>query len=284
MEKNAIADIVGNLNVGADKVQVGYMFYSKRSRSTLSIAKKEQIRRDRKFYIDRVKQLPYMPFETTPLLATLQYSNEKIFSIKREENSLLPRIAVLFNDIKGNDDLNLIQQEAFKLKSQGVEVFTVGIGSSVDYQQLGTIASDSSHVIRVRDHKSIYESISEIAQNICTVYSKMSLDKEELVTTGKDDYRYFRIDLNNLQSPLIEIRVSNLIGVTDVYYSFSERTPTLENSDRKFQIKKKIVNTKIIETSLIFVVPSTDHSTLYFTIAGIEENNTVTVIVKNDDF
>jgi len=120
MEKNAIADIIGNLNlgkfsmmdfnfffhfksyafIGSDKVQTGFMYYSKRSRTTLSLSKKDQVNKKRAFYVDRIKSLPYLPFFNTPLVGAFQMSSERMF-FNREDGTLVPRVALLFNDNKG---------------------------------------------------------------------------------------------------------------------------------------------------------------------------------------
>jgi hypothetical protein len=41
-----------------------------------------------------------MPFLTTPLVKTFQLSSERMF-YKREDGTLVPRVALLFNDNKG---------------------------------------------------------------------------------------------------------------------------------------------------------------------------------------
>ena len=76
------------------------MYYSKRSRTILSLLKKDQVNKKRSTYVDRIKSLPYMPFLTTPLVKTIQMSSERMF-YKREDNALVPRVAILFNDNKG---------------------------------------------------------------------------------------------------------------------------------------------------------------------------------------
>lgn len=76
------------------------MYYSKRLRTILSLSKKDQVNKKRPFYVDRVKSLPYMPFMTTPLVKTLQMSSERMF-VKRQDGSVVPRVALIFNDNKG---------------------------------------------------------------------------------------------------------------------------------------------------------------------------------------
>ncbi len=89
--------------------------------------------------------------------------------------------------------MDSIIEEANKFKSKGIEVFTIGIGAAVDSehsQQLNILASDSNHVMRVRNHESIYESIGEILTKICTIHAKINLDQEvSLINVGKNDYR-----------------------------------------------------------------------------------------------
>lgn len=83
-----------------------------------------------------------------------------------------------------------IAGEASKIKNQGIEVFTVGVGNAIDMQQLNALASDSNHVLTVRNHDSIYESIGDILNSICMVHAKVNLDQVvSLPNLGQDDYR-----------------------------------------------------------------------------------------------
>jgi hypothetical protein len=284
-EKNAIADIVGNLNLGVDMVQVGFMYYSKRLRNTLSLLKKDQNKKKRQFYVDKAKELPYMPFLNTPFVETLRLTTKNMLNIQSSDDDYIkPKVAVLFNDNQSNEDLNLIRQAANELKSKNVQVYTIGIGNSYDIQQLKTIASDENNFISVKNHESIYESISDILENVCTSYALMSFDKKESVNIGENDYRYFKINFPSLTYPFIEIELNELEGYTRVFYSFTNRNPTQENSQSIYKQSKRYNNSKSAIKVLFFEAPSMNLKSLYITVVGIEKVNKAEIIVRNVEF
>ncbi len=71
------------------------------------------------------------------------------------------------------------------------------------------------------------------------------------------------------------------IGILNLYWSFVEPNPTLENSD-SFHRKKK--NTKSNGNLYLFYAPSMDVKTLYLTIFGVENVNDIKFTVSNIDF
>ena len=286
-EKNAIADIVGNLNLGVDMVRVGFMYYSKRLRNTLSLLKKDQNKKKRQFYVDKAKELPYMPFLNTPFVETLRLTTKNMLNIQsNDDSSIKPKVAVLFNDNKSNEDLNLIRQAANELKSKNVQVYTIGIGNSYDIQQLKTIASDENNFLSVKSHESIYESISDILENVCTSYALMSFEKQESISMGENDYRYFRINFSSLTFPFIEIELNELEGFTKVFYSFTNRNPTQENSQSIYKKSKRYNNNSKSSATkvLFFEAPSMNLKSLYITVVGIEKVNKAEIIVRNVEF
>jgi len=284
-EKNAIADIVGNLNLGVDMVQVGFMYYSKRLRNTLSLLKKDQNKKKRQFYVDKAKELPYMPFLNTPFVETLRLTTKNMLNIQSSDDDYIkPKVAVLFNDNQSNEDLNLIRQAANELKSKNVQVYTIGIGNSYDIQQLKTIASDENNFISVKNHESIYESISDILENVCTSYALMSFDKKESVNIGENDYRYFKINFPSLTYPFIEIELNELEGYTRVFYSFTNRNPTQENSQSIYKQSKRYNNSKSAIKVLLFEAPSMNLKSLYITVVGTEKVNKADILVRNVEF
>ncbi len=284
-EKNAIADIVGNLNLGVDMVQVGFMYYSKRLRNTLSLLKKDQNKKKRQFYVDKAKELPYMPFLNTPFVETLRLTTKNMLNIQSSDDDYIkPKVAVLFNDNQSNEDLNLIRQAANELKSKNVQVYTIGIGNSYDIQQLKTIASDDNNFMSVKNHESIYESISDILENVCTSYALMSFEKEESINMGENDYRYFRINFPSLTYPFIEIELNELEGYTRVFYSFTNRNPTQENSQSIYKQSKRYNNSKSATKVLFFEAPSMNLKSLYITVVGTEKVNKAQIKVRNVEF
>lgn len=97
--------------------------------------------------------------------------------------------------------------------------------------------------------------------------------------------RYFKIDLTNLISTFFTIEIIESVGMTDVYYSFEERNPTLENSENFYRKKfAKHADEKSISNFFLIEAPSMNVKTLYFTIVGVDDENEIQFTVKNEDF
>jgi hypothetical protein len=274
MEKNALSEITGRLDVGLDKIQLGLMYYSQRTKKMLGFSLRDQSNK-KPFFIGKTQQLPYMPYLRTPLVSAILQSNQHIFSIKRDEN--VPRIAVIFNDQSSDEPLSQIAQEANNLKNQGVEIFVVAIGNYVDINQLNAIASSPNNIIRVQGHQFIYEKISEITEKICKVNSQVYLGREESINLSENDFRYFKLSFP-VGIEYLEIEVNEFNGLTDVYYSFSFQNPTYENSDNMF----RKVTKRGITSSFLVDVPS-NTNLLYFTVHGIDKMNEIKFVVRQID-
>ena len=275
-EKNAISEMIGRLNVGLDKVHVGYLYYSHRTRRTATLTRKEQSNK-KTYFIERAQKLPYIPFYTTPLGYALAQSSEQIFNSRRD--TYVPRVAVLFNEGSSTEDLSYITNQANNLKSQGVEIFAVSIGNESNDQQLRSIVSSPSNLIKVDSHEFIFEKLTEITHKICSVNIPVYLDRVENILTGKYDYRYFKLDLTGLRSDIIQIEIEEKTGYSVVFHSFEEKNPTFENS-KSFYKKSSMKSEKVITDSYITIVPP-GATTLYFTIEGIGEINELNLLAQN---
>ena len=138
--------------------------------------------------------------------------------------------------------------------------------------------------ISVKNHESIYESISDILENVCTSYALMSFDKKESVNIGENDYRYFKINFPSLTYPFIEIELNELEGYTRVFYSFTNRNPTQENSQSIYKQSKRYNNSKSAIKVLLFEAPSMNLKSLYITVVGTEKVNKADILVRNVEF
>lgn len=237
----------------------------------------------RSYFIDRAQNLPYIPFYTTPLGFALAHSNEQIFTIKR--NSLVPRVALVFNEGTSTENAGYIKSQADLLKNQGIKIIAVAIGSDTSIQQLSQVVSDPhTDIIQVTDHDSIFDKVNEITKKVCHLNARVYFDRKESILSGKLDYRYFELDIRGRRSDLIEIEVEELNGITNLYYSFTNKNPTYETSEKFYKTTRKRSESseKIISSSLIFVDPGVEK--VYFTIEGIAVSNQINLIVKNIDF
>jgi hypothetical protein len=268
--------MIGRLNVGLDKVHVGFLYYSHRTRRTATLTRKEQANK-KTYFIERAQRLPYIPFYTTPLGFALAQSSEQIFNSRRD--TYVPRVAVVFNEGSSTEDMSYISQQANNLKSQGVEIFAVSIGAESNDQQLGSIVSHPSNLIKVDSHEFIFEKLTEITHKICSVNIPVYLDKLENILTGKYDYRYFKLDLTNLKSDLIQIDIEDKNGYSVVFHSFTEKNPTYENSESFYKKSSTRSGKSVTDSYLALVPPGAD--ALYFTIEGLGETNEVDLLVKN---
>lgn len=67
----------------------------------------------------------------------------------------------------GKEDTYYLTPAKDKLVAAKVEVFAVGVGESVNENALKLIASDASHVFKIRDGKTLLERIQKSAETPC---------------------------------------------------------------------------------------------------------------------
>ena len=83
----------------------------------------------------------------------LRRSREDVFSQSRTDSVAIPRILVLITDGYANVDEQNTLPNAAALKDEGVTIYSVGVGSSANKEELKAIAGSEGKVFFLEDFK-----------------------------------------------------------------------------------------------------------------------------------
>ena len=91
----------------------------------------------------------------------------------------VPRLVIVMTDGKSDKPLDTLEQ-AYLLKKAGITTFAVGIGESVDKEELMGIASDEKYVFTVDTFDALVTLQSILAYEACKVEVIMQADESEM--------------------------------------------------------------------------------------------------------
>lgn len=284
--KNSLSEVVGRLKVGPNQVHVGYMQYSQRTRTYSSVRMTEQGQVS--FVIDRLQDLFFVPFEFSPVADALTRSVSEIFR-DSSRTYRVPRVALFINDAASNPKADLTSA-AKQLASEQIEVIALGIGNSVDVDELKVATNQKEeNLIHLSSYESLYQNLDVIVQKICSLNVEVFLNKLDYQRLGRFDYRYFRTSLASLKSSFIEIQVEELQANNKVnfYYSFDIKNPVKENSGKLESTRQalRVLNqsVKYVSNYYLIYVP-TGKAEIYFTLESLDRSADVNVYVNEIDF
>jgi hypothetical protein len=277
IEKNAISEMVGRLNVKLDQVHVGLLLYSQRVKLYNSLKNSQQ--RTKSSLIEKVQDLPFVSYTYSPLYDGLMRSSTELFNQKR--SYLVGKVAVLFNDAKSNPvSTNLADAANILKRDLNVEIVVVGVGNDVSDTELNQIASHPSNVIKVPTYEDLYKNLDLITQTVCTTNARMPFDSEEYIKMGKNEFRYYKTSLTGMTSMFLQIELTESRGKVNLFYSYEDKNPLVDSfktSQRKTSLNEQ---TKVITN--YFLIPNYGLPEIYFTIQSLEESEVLVKVYEAD--
>ncbi len=221
MAKTAVEKMIDNLNIGPNKVKVGIVNYSSSAILVKSLINTDQ---DKATLKAAVRNLPYLD-STTATGDALAMANKVFFANPRD---FTPRVTVVFTDGYSNTGSD-VYSEADLLKKQNVEIFTVGIGSDIDHNELDQIASipASKYKKLISNYNELYAAINDITTTACSTPAFINITAKVVVQAEKNEIRNFQVDVTTLsKSALFEIEVTINKGscIADIDWLFKEKS------------------------------------------------------------
>ena len=280
-ERNALSEIAGRFNLGYNKVHLAHLYYGKKTRRISTLSKKDQSLST--VSIKRAQQLPYIPYEFGPIPNAFAEARRFIFNNKRENSQVVPRIAVLLNESPSNN-LAGSQAEVNILKQQNIEVFTIGVGSKYDSNELRQIASTPENFVHIKDFGSIFDKVAEITQRVCTVQAKIEFNTKVNVYCDRGELRYFKASVRNMQYDFIGVYKDTLMGTVDLHHSFTTKNPTSDDHGLRMAENSKSTLVKDNSPSLLFEIENNSEQYVYLTVECMDSENEVTIWLENTDF
>lgn len=170
---------------------------------------------------------------------------------------------------------------ASSIKSIGITIISIGVGSNLNFNELNGIASPGRTYL-IDSFSAVLQSFSEIKQASCLVPASIP-SKTKTIAVGKNKIKYFSYEITDPYSRSLKIAVNAIFGRIRLFYSFTNQNPndfqiaetqiskrqTLDSSDN---IVEKIIRIPTNDTNIQKVV--------YLGIKGLEDSNSFVIQVN----
>ena len=277
--------MVGRLNVGLNQVHLGLVWVSQRIKVYNSLGLVNQ-QKKKSSLIDKLQDMPFVPYIYSPLKQGLT-TGFGLFN--NERNNLVSKVVVIVINAESNDFASIAELKSMvsQFKANSIDLFVIGVGNNLDNAELNAIADgDSSFILTVDDENEIFNSLDLITQKICTLNVNLQLNKQEYLTMGRNEFRYFKTSLRHIQTQFIEIEVEELEGKANLFYSFDIKNPISESLNARIaaQYFRTRNNGRTTSTIYLVIVEENPMSEVYFTIQSLNENAELNLKVYPIDF
>jgi len=212
LAKSAVVEMINQLNtIGPKKIRVGVINYSSTVQTISSLVDSDQ---DKARIIAAVNDMPYLNGMTATGDA-LQKARKTFFDYPRE---VIPRVVVLFTDGQSNTGENVIT-EADLLKNLEVSIFTVGIGSEINHDELNAVSSIplSTYKKFITNYQDLYAAINQITHTACETHAFIKPKQTVFAqAVEKNEQRNYQVDMTKLSKAagdLIQIQLKTITGM-----------------------------------------------------------------------
>ena len=161
--KNFVKNTVSSFHIANDGVRVGVVTYSHYVSEVFDMKKYADLDALRRG-IENI----YYPKGLTYTSEGLNYLRKDSFKKQNGDRKGVPNVAIVITDGKSND-ANETRLEAETLKSDGVFIFSIGIGNNVNMKELTNIASQPTNQFRftVKNFNALQSIMKQIVSRTC---------------------------------------------------------------------------------------------------------------------
>ncbi|KAI6645822.1 protocadherin Fat 4-like [Oopsacas minuta] len=214
-----IYDVVGYFNIGYNATQVALIPFATYVHSYFFFSSFT----DKASLQARILSIPYSRGWTNTwkgLYVAEYYVYTQTYGV-RPILSGVPRVVIILTDGKSNGRDPLPYAES--LKDADVTVFSVGIGSGIDEEELRQFASDpvDDHVILIDSYPDIEDFVNRLSAYTCTEPGPTDPGNITEVEIPEDDFRYFQAMCSsyNHSNTTITIEETDVNGTCSLYVS-----------------------------------------------------------------
>ena len=263
--KDFVKEVIKRINVGVNDSHVAIINYGTDIQTITNFNGKQEA----KYLVDLVDKIKYLDQNT--------YTGEALNQCKsiyttvngmRNLNEGVSRVIMILTDGASNGLVKPIPV-ANELKRNGIKIYSVGIGSGINLQELIGMATDGRYYL-VADYDKIGQIVGDMTETSCTEPAVIPLETSEIEIL-QNSFKYFRFPLENFNTSFIEVNVKNRLGQTKLFTSFDKRNPndlpsTIEGEAQMLRIKRDVSENNVLS------IPenSTD---LYIGIKGLNTKN-----------
>ena len=304
MARDALVQMVGNLNVGPRKVRIGIINYSgsvnflffnfffcfklsnlihflnQFKANAVAIKTLVASDQDKRELVRAVQGLTYYG-QSTATGDALELAYNIFYSNPRQ---VTPRVTVLFTDGHSNTGADVFV-ESDRLKNAKVSIFSVGITDGINMAELNSISSypPSKHVKLVKDYTQLYAAINEITTQACDIPIYTILNSKLSAETEKDELKKFQLDLVEYppSNSYFVIEITNLDGFTSIEApTFFTPTRSIVKAEWFHGPIQKLNKDGYPSIEYLVKVPA-DGEIMYFDTKSFEDLNKYDLIIKN---
>lgn len=171
---------------------------------------------------------------------------------------------------------------AASIRSLGITIISIGVGSSLNFQELIGISSEG-RTFKIDSFTTVLNLFDEIKQETCLIPAQIPA-KTTTLTIGKDEIKYFSYKIIDLTSKSLKIILNNILGRLNLFLSFTSQNPNgFEKIDTRIFSKRQVKNANLdrIERSILIPENVTQISEfIYLGIEGLEELNSFQIEIN----
>ena len=171
--KEFMKNVVRDYTIGPNNVRVGVAIFADNVQAIFQLntySTQNEI-------LNAIDNIPFLGTSTnTP--EAIRYMRTTMFTSQNGDRSSAPNVAIIItdgvprvpNDV--NEARRLTLQEANLAKSQGINMFTVGIGPELTTEFLAQIADQptNTHVFQVNQVRDLESILNQVSQAACNTY------------------------------------------------------------------------------------------------------------------
>ncbi|KAK7105719.1 hypothetical protein V1264_017063 [Littorina saxatilis] len=271
LQLNFVAQVVNALPVGSNKVQIANVVFGTLAKVTFNFNNYT----DKQDILDDIRNTDKDNGGTNTPTA-LNLTRTEVFNPKNGARPSARKVAVLLTDGESYD-FNLTVKEAEKLRSEGVTVFTIGVGF-INLQELLAVASEPActHVYVLDNYAHIDSILYEIQKNTCEAPKVLTPNQPvtghvafngTIVTVGTTR----PMDNNTV------LAVRSNCSILDIYVSYSNPRPSAALYAEKFPAHDG--------KPAFLTMEGTDHGKpVYVTVVGTRLPNSTAQLTNCSDF
>lgn len=220
--KKTMIEMINQMNIGPAKIRVGTIYYDTKVFSPTTLVETNHTRQYLITTIENEKYSKYGGNTATGLALDAAFEQ-----FKKTYRPAVPKIVVLFTDGYSNFGPKPIPI-ADKIKADGTEIFVLGIGNSINAQEIAAISSGSNYVMRVSNYQQLYSVVNEITIKTCDVAAFLIPGQKASIEAGPNEKRNFQTDLTKLRNQSTA-KTSYIIIDMDVFAGFPMLTYSLND-------------------------------------------------------
>ncbi|XP_035692568.1 uncharacterized protein LOC118427037 [Branchiostoma floridae] len=157
--KTFVSKAVTRFNIGPTQTQIGVIQYSNQPQSEILLNDHQ----DAASLQQAISSINYLQGGTNTGKA-LRYLANNAFSGKNGARAGVSKVAIVVTDGRSSDD---VVRPALNAGKEGIVLYAVGIGGSVDYQELRDIASSDDKVVNVTDFSGLQSVGNTLPDQVC---------------------------------------------------------------------------------------------------------------------